>query len=254
MWCGVVRGCWAEWGCTGLGAGCGVFTSTACSCCAAARISAAGAGPPKRRAHLCLCVPSPLRTQVYLCQWRAIPVAVKVLLSAGVRPGPSADQAVLTVRQPVAQKLEEVRPGASQTPHAGWSAASGGACARMLSSLPPLRRLPACRPGASGPQPTDRVCLCPQEAGLLATLRHPNIVQFLGVCPMPPCLVTEYAAAAACFASASAAAAMCLAPRRGGPRPSRILDLHSFHMPSIPLTVRAILLFDTQVLPQWLHV
>lgn len=31
-----------------------------------------------------------------------------------------------------------------------------------------------------------------QEASTLAALRHPNIVSLLGVCPMPPCLVTEY--------------------------------------------------------------
>ena len=33
-----------------------------------------------------------------------------------------------------------------------------------------------------------------QESTLLAALRHPNICQFLGVCPVPPCLVTEYCA------------------------------------------------------------
>ncbi len=31
-----------------------------------------------------------------------------------------------------------------------------------------------------------------QEAGLMATLRHPNIVEFLGLCLVPPCLVSEY--------------------------------------------------------------
>lgn len=29
------------------------------------------------------------------------------------------------------------------------------------------------------------------EAGLLASLRHPNIVSFYGVCHSPPCIVTE---------------------------------------------------------------
>ena len=33
-----------------------------------------------------------------------------------------------------------------------------------------------------------------QEAGMMAALRHPNIVAFLGVCPTPPCVVTEYCA------------------------------------------------------------
>ncbi|EFN51103.1 hypothetical protein CHLNCDRAFT_14990, partial [Chlorella variabilis] len=31
-----------------------------------------------------------------------------------------------------------------------------------------------------------------QEAGLLAALRHPNVVNFLGVCHLPPCILTEY--------------------------------------------------------------
>ena len=31
-----------------------------------------------------------------------------------------------------------------------------------------------------------------QEAVLLCKLRHPNIVTFMGVCPFPPCVVTEY--------------------------------------------------------------
>lgn len=28
----------------------------------------------------------------------------------------------------------------------------------------------------------------------MATLRHPNIVSFLGVCALPPCVVTEFCA------------------------------------------------------------
>lgn len=31
-----------------------------------------------------------------------------------------------------------------------------------------------------------------EEAGLLASLRYPNIVSFLGICTSPPCIVTEY--------------------------------------------------------------
>ena len=31
-----------------------------------------------------------------------------------------------------------------------------------------------------------------QEASLLASLRHPNVVNFMGVCHEPPCIVTEF--------------------------------------------------------------
>lgn len=31
-----------------------------------------------------------------------------------------------------------------------------------------------------------------KEAGMMASLRHPNIVQFLGICSDPPCIITEY--------------------------------------------------------------
>jgi serine/threonine protein kinase len=30
------------------------------------------------------------------------------------------------------------------------------------------------------------------ECGLMASMRHPNVVQFLGVCACPPAIVTEY--------------------------------------------------------------
>jgi serine/threonine protein kinase len=33
-----------------------------------------------------------------------------------------------------------------------------------------------------------------KEARLMAVLRHPNIVMFLGACYSPPCMVTEYCA------------------------------------------------------------
>ncbi|KAK9830425.1 hypothetical protein WJX72_011709 [[Myrmecia] bisecta] len=33
-----------------------------------------------------------------------------------------------------------------------------------------------------------------KEAGIMATMRHPNVVMYLGVCPSPPSVVTEYCA------------------------------------------------------------
>ena len=33
-----------------------------------------------------------------------------------------------------------------------------------------------------------------QEAGLMASLRHPNVVLFLGVCFQPPAMLTEFCA------------------------------------------------------------
>ena len=32
------------------------------------------------------------------------------------------------------------------------------------------------------------------EAGLMAALRHPNIVSFMGMCSSPPCIITEFCA------------------------------------------------------------
>jgi serine/threonine protein kinase len=31
-----------------------------------------------------------------------------------------------------------------------------------------------------------------QEAGVMASMRHPHIVSFMGVCTAPPAIVTEY--------------------------------------------------------------
>jgi hypothetical protein len=31
-----------------------------------------------------------------------------------------------------------------------------------------------------------------QEAGVMASMRHPHIVAFMGVCSAPPAIVTEY--------------------------------------------------------------
>ncbi|KAL4423315.1 hypothetical protein ABPG77_006110 [Micractinium sp. CCAP 211/92] len=43
-----------------------------------------------------------------------------------------------------------------------------------------------------GDAPSPVLPACPQEAGLLASLRHPNCITFLAVCRSPPCIITEY--------------------------------------------------------------
>ena len=35
-------------------------------------------------------------------------------------------------------------------------------------------------------------CVTTQEAGVMASMRHPHIVAFMGVCINPPAIVTEY--------------------------------------------------------------
>jgi serine/threonine protein kinase len=38
-----------------------------------------------------------------------------------------------------------------------------------------------------------------KEAELMASLRHPNIVLFMGMCPEPPCVITEFCALGSLF-------------------------------------------------------
>ena len=40
----------------------------------------------------------------------------------------------------------------------------------------------------------DHSLMILQEAGMMASLRHPNVVMYLGVCMEPPCVITEYCA------------------------------------------------------------
>lgn len=47
---------------------------------------------------------------------------------------------------------------------------------------------PPCRPPSTLHYPPE------QEAAMMASLRHPSIVMYLGVCLDPPAVVTEYCA------------------------------------------------------------
>ncbi|KAL4421995.1 hypothetical protein ABPG77_011018, partial [Micractinium sp. CCAP 211/92] len=44
--------------------------------------------------------------------------------------------------------------------------------------------------GLELPQPVMSQLL--QEARVMTKMRHPNIVNFVGICPLPPCILTEY--------------------------------------------------------------
>ena len=58
-------------------------------------------------------------------------------------------------------------------------------------TLAALEAYPA-EPAAATCCPGSLFCL--QEARLLASLRHPNIVQFMGLCTEPACIITELCA------------------------------------------------------------
>lgn len=45
-------------------------------------------------------------------------------------------------------------------------------------------------PSAGSPDPI--LCALQKEAGIMASVRHPNVISYLGVCAEPACIVTEY--------------------------------------------------------------
>ncbi len=58
----------------------------------------------------------------------------------------------------------------------------------------------ACLPQHTGMQQTPKNrCTCLQEAKMLAAIRHPNVLSFLGICTTPPALISEYCARGSLF-------------------------------------------------------
>lgn len=118
--------------------------------------------------------------QVYLGKWRETNVAVKLLIGDDGSVGQA-----MSPTNPLLVNLQRVgvprhwRCGAlhhgivckGQPPHC--------VCYVSLSAPP------------HGPL-LSPLCSKLQEASILATLRHPNVVQFMGICTAPPCLVLEY--------------------------------------------------------------
>lgn len=45
---------------------------------------------------------------------------------------------------------------------------------------------------ASSKEATEAIRTLEREVGLMVGMRHPNVILFMGLCPEPPCVVTEY--------------------------------------------------------------
>jgi hypothetical protein len=135
--------------------------------------------------------------KVYLADLHNTPVAVKVLLDAASGDALGGDQAgaaALSISSPMLAGLVGVsgrRQGAWGRPFdrsvaaCACSMGVSGLCAGLLNGRHQVSGLDAC----------GYACLCAlQEAGVLASLRHPNCVAFMGYATFPPCIVTEYCA------------------------------------------------------------
>ncbi|KAK9868869.1 hypothetical protein WJX84_005074 [Apatococcus fuscideae] len=115
--------------------------------------------------------------RVYLGMWRETTVAIKILFGAGVPkslPMPlSADE---VARASVLSTTREEYPDEVQ----------------MHASI--LERAAQSREVQAAASMQELLVELQREAGMMATLRHPNVVMFLGVCTQPPCVITEFCA------------------------------------------------------------
>ena len=82
------------------------------------------------------------------------------------------------------------------------------------------------------------------EAGLMASMRHPNIVGFMGLCVDPPCIITEYCERGSLTdvlragKRDAAAAAELTWPRRLGMALEAATGMHHLHSQSPPIIHR----------------
>ncbi|KAL4855140.1 Glutamate synthase [NADH] [Chlorella vulgaris] len=66
------------------------------------------------------------------------------------------------------------------------------ACKMLIDTEAVMREKSGGQEAGSLTLPSDLQAKLEEEAGIMARLRHPNVVQFFGVCRTPPCLLTEY--------------------------------------------------------------
>ena len=153
-------------------------------------------------------------------------MAVKLLLgpAAGLASAAAAAEQLLSPTNPLIAALEQVRAQGSPMPQhcacsqavmelACWTSAvcashdcSARAGRRSLDSQVPCGTQPPTLGLLSRPLDirtrmvgfpalhTSLLCcdMALQEAGVMASLRHPNVLSFLAVCKTPPCLVSEF--------------------------------------------------------------
>ena len=128
----------------------------------------------------------PLIAQVYLAEWAATQVAVKVLIG-GQLASSGEVQRVLALSAPIQQKLEQ------EASLLASLRCGGGVCWRVSGwervGLTARNRpcWHCCCRGACHDT-------CPPTPVPNHTHRHPNVVNFMAICREPPCIVTEYCA------------------------------------------------------------
>jgi hypothetical protein len=149
-------------------------------------------------------------SQVYLANWNRSQVAVKLLLRPEAHKCSPQDAAdlLLSSSNPVLERLQEVRSSHVVQHTYPKLCADRGDQARIAphgTCLPPAleewlahvrsnyilcvtQHLLNFRVSAGAPALFE----CMQEAGTMAALRHPHVLQFLGIVILPPCVVSEY--------------------------------------------------------------
>lgn len=83
---------------------------------------------------------------------------------------------------------------------------------KILTDLPAGKDRPSSGTPADCPSWDEaRLRALRQEVGILATLRHPNVVLFMGVCLAPPAVVTEYCPLGSLYDVLKKVGALCCA-------------------------------------------